>query len=227
MDKYTLKPSLSETFKGIIWKVETDDDGPVVAIETRNITDRQASYSAFNYKTGECLFKEISVEDSWSWGLDRVHKGLVFLHSYVHESNPEHKGIIALNNEGNIAWQHFNKTLYDISDAGLVVYNPKIQPKTFELIAPENGEFLKTLSQPYSPVSKDILVPDVIEDTTPFQKLVSETIIGPVFYKQVGENDILVYHVKNGELFNQQLAVYQEGKPKPTLTTTGHISARR
>ena len=67
MDKYTLKPSLSETFKGIIWKVETDDDGPVVAIETRNIADRQASYSAFNYKTGECLFKEISVEESWSW----------------------------------------------------------------------------------------------------------------------------------------------------------------
>lgn len=212
MDKYTLKPSLSETFKGIIWKVETDDDAPIVAIETRNIADRQASYSAFNYQTGECLFKEISVEDSWSWGIDRVHKGLVFLHSYVHESNPEHKGIIALHTQGDIAWQHFNKTLYDVCDAGLVVYNPKIQPKNLELIAPENGEFLKTLSKPYIPVSKDILVPDVIEDTSRFQQLIPETITGPVFYKQIGEKDIFVYHVKNGELFNQQLAVYQGGK---------------
>ncbi len=211
MDKYTLKPSLSETFKSIIWKIETDDSESVVAIETRNSSDRISHYSAYNYASGECLFKEVMVEDSWHWGLDRVHQGTVFLHSYVHESHPEHKGIIALNKRGKIAWQQFNKTLYDVSDEGLVVYNPKIQPKTFELIAPADGSEVAGNTKNFRPVQRNIIVPDILSDPSVVNHLLPDNFVAPVFYKQFNDKIILVYHVKKDLLFSQQLAVYQDG----------------
>lgn len=210
MDKYTLKASLTETFKGIIWKVETDGNNPIVAIETRTIADRITHYSAFNYETGECLFKEITVEDSWFWSLDKVHNGIVFLHGYIHESNPEHKGIIALNSDGNIKWQQFNQTLYDITDQGLLVYNPKIQPKIVELISVESGASLP-LPQNHITISRNIIIPDIVMDLSLFSHLIPQDIHGPVFYKKVNNKDILVYHLKTKDLFTQQLTVYQDG----------------
>jgi len=211
MDKYTLKPSLSETFKSIIWKIETDDTESVIAIETRNSSDRISHYSAYNYSTGECLFKEVTVEDSWHWGLDRVHQGIVFLHSYVHESHPEHKGIIALNNKGNIAWQQFNKTLYDVTDEGLMIYNPKIQPKSFELIAAADGSKISGNTKEFTPVQRNIVVPDILSDSALVKNLLPENVVEPIFYKKFNDKVILVYHVRNKNLFSQQLAVYQDG----------------
>jgi hypothetical protein len=211
MDKYTLKPSLSETFTSIIWKIETDDTESVVAIETRNSSDRISHYSAYNYATGKCLFKEVTVEDSWHWSLDRVHQGIVFLHSYVHESHPEHKGIIALNHEGNIAWQQFNKTLYDVTDKGLMIYNPKIQPKNFELIATADGSPVPGNAKEFTPVQRNIIVPDILSDVAFVKHLLPENFVEPIFYKKFNDKVILVYHVRNGNLFSQQLAVYQDG----------------
>ncbi|MEJ6978968.1 DUF4905 domain-containing protein [Pedobacter sp. P351] len=211
VDKYTLKPSLSETFKSIIWKIETDDTDSIIALETRNPADRTSHFSAYNFVTGECLFKEITVEDSWNWGLDKVHKGIVFLHSYVHESNPEHKGIIAINGEGNIAWQQFNKTLYEVTNKGLLVYNPKIQPKIFELISASDGSSCPEKELEAKPVDRTVIVPEIISDVSFLNHLLPQNYIGPVFYKEYNHKSILVYHIKSGSLFNQQLAVYQGG----------------
>jgi hypothetical protein len=208
-DKYTLKPSLSETFKGIIWKVETDDKNTVLAIETRSVSDRTTHFSAFNYATGQCLFKEITVEDGWFWSIGRVHDGLLFLHSYVNESNPEHKGIIAIDPSGEIAWQQFHKTLQEVCNEGLLVYNPKIQPKMLELISAGTGEPASTNVKQAAPVEKNIIVPDILSDYSNLKDLLPEDIAGPVFHTQFNKKDILVFHTRNNDLFNQQLIVYQ------------------
>ena len=208
-DKYTLKPSLSETFKGIIWKVETDDENSIVAIESRDISQRVSHFSAFDYATGKCLFKEIIVEDGWFWSLDRVHSGMIFLHSYVNQSNPEHKSIIAINCAGKIAWQQFHKTLYDVCEAGLIIYNPKIQPKTFDLISPVDGETVSAKAEGYTPVVRNILLPEIMSNLLPIRHLLPENIAGPVFFTEYNTKHILVFHTKYANLYNQQLIVYQ------------------
>lgn len=206
--KYNLKPSLSETFEGIIWKVETDDTNSIIAIETRDIPGRRTHFSAFNYTTGECLFKEATVEDGWFWSIDRVYSGLVFLHSYVNESNPEHKGMIALNKGGEVQWQQFHKTLYDVSDKGLIVYNPKIQPKLFELIAADTGTTITTKVQEYLPLTRDILIPDVMNDVSFIQRLLPQNLVGPVLYTEFNNKLFLAFHLQTGTSYLQQLAVY-------------------
>ena len=208
--KDKLKPSLSETFKGIIWKVETDDKKSIVAIESRDLANRITHFSAFDYENGTCFFKEITVEDGWFWSLDRVHSGIIFLHGYVNESNPEHKGIIAINDEGEIAWQQFHNTLAEVTDKGLVVYNPKIQPKMASLISPLNGEVLSARVMEFTPVERQIDLPDSLDSPEILQHLLPENLIGTVYHSSVNDKHIVVFHTKSGDLHNQQLIVVQQ-----------------
>ncbi|MBC7915665.1 MAG: DUF4905 domain-containing protein [Pyrinomonadaceae bacterium] len=211
-DKNKLIPSLSIAFKGIIWRVETDDKLPIVAIETRDISNRITYYSAFNFQTGACLFKEVTVQDSWFWSINRIHKGLIFLHSYVHEGSPEHKGIIAINLSGTIEWQHFHKTLEDVAAQGLIIYNPKIQPKSFELASPEDGSTIHSNVKDYQYIERDIIIPDVVDDFVGISNFLPENSFGPIFFTHFNFKNIMVYHIKNENYFDQQLAVYQDGE---------------
>ncbi|MBC8052312.1 MAG: DUF4905 domain-containing protein [Sphingobacteriaceae bacterium] len=209
--KYKLKPSLSETFRGIIWKIETDDSNTIVAVETRDVSERITYFSAFDYTSGKCLFKEITVEEGWFWSLDRVVDGMVFLHSYVNESNPEHKGIIAIDKAGDMAWQQYHKTLHDVTDKGILVYNPKIQPKLLELISPATGDLISAPAAPSFSVTRNILLPEILEETSSIKHLLPESIIGPAFYLSFGDKEILVFHTDKEKKICQQLVVYQHG----------------
>lgn len=212
VDKYTLKPSLTERFEGIIWKIETDDNEPIIAIETRNVADRKTFYSAFNYVSGECLFKEITVENSWLWGLARVHDGVVLLHSYKNDNSPEHAGIVALNSSGQIAWTQYNRTLEDVTDLGLLVYNPKIEPKVFDLISVISGQILAGTSSLFTSLFQEVILPDIRIDTGNTECSLPQNISVPFFHKHYNQKDIFVYHTQVQNLFTQQLVVCQAGK---------------
>jgi hypothetical protein len=207
VDKYTLKPSLTETFRGIIWKVETDSESPVIAIESRDISNRETHYSAFNYQTGECLFKEKTVQDNWFWSLADVHEERVFLHSYMNEASPEHKGIIALNFAGEIQWQQFNITLDSISEEGLVVYNPKVQPRQLELISAADGTRLSGKAHEAKPLERKIVVPGILA-TGDASILTPLTAVGPIFQLSYRDKNILAFHEPKAGLFDQKLQVY-------------------
>lgn len=209
-DKYTLKPFLKEKFKGIIWKVVLDEEGPIVAIETRDAENHISQYSAFNFQTGECLFKEQSVEGSWLWSLDKVHRGLVFLHSYITEQSPEHKGIIALNQNGTIEWQHYNKTLYVVSMEGLVTYDPRLQPRRLELLKPEDGTLMGSNIQEYTSYEQEIVLPDIIHHQAGLPSFLPANIEGPVWGLSINNKNCYAYHLKTGDSLTQQLIISQD-----------------
>ncbi|MGX5689609.1 DUF4905 domain-containing protein [Arcticibacter tournemirensis] len=208
-NKYTVKLTLCEKFKGIIWKVETDYKLNIVAIETRDAESHTTAISAFDFSTGRCLFKELQVEDSWNWGLDRVTSGIIFVHGYISEKSPEHKGIIALNELGEVAWQHYNKTLYTIAEEGLIAYNPSVQPRMLELLSPQNGQMIKYGIKEYNSVHRDIIVPVVVNQDALPDKSLAENIAGPILFAQFKGKDIFSFHMVNGNTFSQKLVVYE------------------
>jgi hypothetical protein len=210
LNNAALQPILSEKFLGIIWKIETDHAESFIAIETRDIENRTTAFSAYNYQTGECLFKEITVEESWFWSLDRVSNGMFFLHSYVHESNPQHKGIIAINSSGKIAWQQFNKALHEVTAEGIVVYNPNIQPKTFELLKVTDGSTLLPKVESINPITRNIITPSWLVDDSLIKHLLPANTYGPISHCSFNEHEILAYHTQNGTLFDQMLRIYKD-----------------
>jgi hypothetical protein len=205
-----LQPILSEKFQGIIWKIETDHAEPLIAIETRDIGNRTTAFSAYNSQTGHCLFKEMTIEESWFWSLDRVSDGVVFLHSYVHESNPQHKGIIAISNSGKIAWQQFNKALHEVTTQGIVVYNPNIQPKAFELLNAIDGSMISPKVENINPVSRNIITPSLLVDDSLIKHLLPPNTYGPISHCSYNDQKILAYHTQNGTLYDQILCIYKD-----------------
>jgi len=211
MDKYTLKGSLSETLDGIIWKIETDSKLPLIAVETRHPDTRSATFSVFNYQSGHCTYRNANIDDSWHWNLDKIYNGILLLHSYLHESTPEHTGIIALDKQGNMAWQLFNRTLFELAEEGLIVYDPKIAPKKLELAALETGNLGGLDKTSYTSLMGSIEIPDVLDDYAQYKPFMKGLVQGPVFYKCLNGKSILAYHTKKENLFSQQLTVIQDG----------------
>ncbi|HEY0054260.1 MAG TPA: DUF4905 domain-containing protein [Pedobacter sp.] len=194
----------------MIWKIETDHREPYIAIETRDISNRTTAFSAYNYQSGECLFKEITVEDSWFWSLDRISNGMFFLHSYVHESNPQHKGIIAINQSGEVAWQQFNKALHEVTAGGIIVYNPNIQPKTFELLCAIDGSVISAKIGTFDPVIRNIITPAFIDDDSLIKHLIPANTQGPIFHCSFNDHEIVAYHTQNATLFDQTLRIFKD-----------------
>jgi len=210
-DKYTLKPTLAEKFSGIVWKIEADHSRTVVAVETRDLANHKATYSAFDYKTGKCLFKEETVQEGWNWGLDRVYEGTVFLHSYATDQSPEHKGIIAIAPDGKIKWQQFNKALYDISNEGLITYNTLIQPRMMELQSAETGLTIKSSVKDYQPVYADIVLPEISADYALLPGYKSLSLKGPLSYCSINNKDCYVFHIQEDAGFIQKLLILENG----------------
>lgn len=210
--KYTLKPTLRANFEGIIWKVETDPLNGIIAVETRNPQNRTASFSAFNFADGTTLFKEISVQDSWHWGLDLASHGFVYLHSYIDEKTPEHKAIIALDQSGQIAWQIFNRTLDSATEEGLVVYNPGIQQKQFELLNPLTGGVISRSIVDFRSVNRDLYFPETTTDPRHLAEAANgRSLVGPVFHLAYNNKDCYSFHVRNGSAFSQYLLIKSSG----------------
>lgn len=207
--KYTLKPTLKEKFKGIIWKIETDALNHVIAIETRDPENREAFFSAFDFSTGKTLFKEISVDDSWNWGLEKTVEKTFFLHSYINDKTPEHKGIIALNGEGKISWAAYNKALEAIAVEGLIAYNPSVQQKQLELLKPATGEVIKNRIINYTLLPKEIYFPQILPSESPLRTGINESITGPVFYIHYNDKDCISFHSLVNEIISQQLIIKQ------------------
>lgn len=207
--KYTLKPSLRQKFDGIIWKIETDDKLNIVAVEVRDADKHIAAFSAFDYASGKTLFKDITVADSWNWGLDRVSDGIVLLHGYMSEQTPEHKGMIAINGEGKTIWQHYNKTLHDVSPSGLITFNPSVQPLTFELTSSADGSTLQYGIEKPVPVSRDIILPDI---STRQADSLPKNVAGPVLSCGLNGKTFFSFHLHQDNLFSQKLIITEGDK---------------
>lgn len=205
-----LKPGLSEKFNSIIWKIEIDPDQELLAVETRDKSAHSATFSTFNYATGKCYLKEQSTENSWWWGLDRAHKGLIYLHGYKNESSPEHSGIIAWDAKtGETKWQRFNYALDTVSNQGLIIYNPSVQPQRQELISPETGETIKGPVTETTPIQRNILFPGIYDKTLPLPEFIPANAVEPFLHFKYYDKSCWAFHVKTEQGFTQKLIITQ------------------
>lgn len=210
--KYTLKPALQAKFNGIIWKVVTDPVSSVIAIETRDPKNRTANFSAFNFDTGITFFKEISVQDSWNWGLDKACHGFVYLHSYLNEKTPEHKAIIAINESGYIAWEVYNRTLDNVSADGLIVYNPTVQQKRFELLNPASGVIENNHIDNPQFLSRNIYFPETTSNPSFLKRAMEKgTLVGSLYFLDHNGKECLSFHAVKDAILSLYLLIIDKG----------------
>lgn len=209
MQKNSPEQTLQHYFEAPIWKIEIEEESGLIAIESRDAATHTASFSLFNFRTGECLFANIQVENSWWHGLDKVHAGTVFLHGYESENSPQHKGIIAISNTGEIKWQQFNLAIEGVTTAGLLVYYTSLQPRKLMLADPLTGQIQ---NQPVTniPISyQHIRLPGILSSGTAVPTHLPENIEGPLLCLDYKELTCWSFHTKKNGGISQHLQIHR------------------
>ncbi|MXV15523.1 DUF4905 domain-containing protein [Hufsiella ginkgonis] len=204
---------LHEKFSGIIWKVEIDGRKDMIAIESRDASSRAAAFSAFNFRTGHCYFREVSPEHSWWFGLDKVHEGMVFLHGYAAGNTPERKGIVAIHAfTGGIAWQQHHMALDHVTEDGLMAYATSFTPKRLQLLSPVTGETTVVQNGLPAPIIQDIRFPQVWPSAMPLPAFIADA-AGPVLYALAGDKTCWAYHRERQGKYDQVLLIMKDNAP--------------
>jgi hypothetical protein len=75
--------------------------------ESRNPALKQTTFFCLNEQSGEVMWDEVSLQESWWIGIEAIHRDRVFLHGYSTPDLPDHKGIQALDLfTGKTVWYH-------------------------------------------------------------------------------------------------------------------------
>lgn len=144
--KDTPKLLLLEKTNGIIWKIKLDDEFQQLAFEVRTF-DKKVSFFIFDFKHNQYLLKEYSFDERWLLGLDYLQNGIAYFYGFESEHSPVHKGIIAFDLfTKKIVWQNFSIAVHEYVDAGIIVFDPKLFPRKYELIHRGNGQKLKPIA---------------------------------------------------------------------------------
>ncbi len=208
-NKNTLQPSLSEKFSGLIWKLKVHERG-LIAIETRNAESRQVAFSAFDFITGETKFKEKTYDEGWNLSLAFAGQQNIVLNGYEHAQTPESKGILSVSSQdGSIIWQQFNVSLNDVQNAGMQVYDSRIQPRRYYWIDHNSAAVIPA---PGSDVNPAIFFPE-IDNKFIIPAIISHGVLaGELSVLHHSDKVIVSFHEVNADQMQQRLVVYQGDK---------------
>jgi hypothetical protein len=214
LNKDTPKHLLSETVKGIIWKIVLDDELEIIVIESRT-TDKKVYFYAYDFKNSTFLIKDKIFDETWHLGLINIVNGIIYFHGLENEHAPTHKNIIAYRLiDDKILWQNYTHAANQIFKDGIVAFNSRILPRKLELIDLKTGAFLKNILPEdilkLKIISNQIIIPENIHgndnwETQQILKWKELTISS--FYKQNENkiNHILQISSKNEVIYKDLL----------------------
>lgn len=204
LNKDTPKLLYSAQSDGIIWKLALDDDSEILIWEIRS-SDKKVSFSAYDFKHQKELFHHFSFEEEWLLGLSCIKKGIAYFHGYESEFSPVQKGIIAfdlLNKK--IIWQNFSVSTQEFYQEGIVVFDPRVSPRKYQLLDLNTGDIIKKIN---------------IEDLNRFQvdysqiqipEIVSSSTIWETQHRLKAKDlDFLVSYVEQNQKWHQKLEIYR------------------
>lgn len=210
-----LKSYIQQQFKGQIWKMLIDPEKHFLFIETRDIENRQVSFSGFDLDTGEVTFTNLVPEEKWLTGMESCFNGVLFLHGYESAQSPVHKGIIAIDGaSGSVLWQNYTYTIQHISVSGPVAFNAQMQPIKLFVLNAQNGAALRAFDTSHDQDTKqNIIIPDItnVLDNS-FQAYVKGEVVGNIHYIEYNSFRIVSLHTLVKTDLSQILLIMQGEK---------------
>jgi hypothetical protein len=143
-----LLPFISEQLNGMIWRIEVDELSDTLYLEIRNDTDKKVSFTAIDLISGKVNFTDLTTPERWLTGIEASYDGMLLLHNYQSENSPVHKGVIAIDNQGENTWSNYTYAFDHLSVNGPILFNTQIQPKKLFLIDVKTGATIRA----YEPV---------------------------------------------------------------------------
>ncbi|QEC54306.1 DUF4905 domain-containing protein [Anseongella ginsenosidimutans] len=104
-------------------------------------------FQLYPYHGGTWTFDELQLQEPWFCGLEGLAHGHAYLHGYLSETLPEHRGIFAVRLEnGQIAWEDYNLVFSHATGEGLIAWNYKSEPRRYQLVDPQTGTTVRSFA---------------------------------------------------------------------------------
>ncbi len=208
-----LKPVIDYQSSGVIWRMEIDDQTDSIAIENRNVDEKQVSFSALNLNTGKVHFDGLTNEERWLTGMEAFVNGVLLMHFYQSESIPVHKGLLAIDVlTGQTLWSNYTLAFNNVDQNGIIVYDTRIQPRKLFFVDVESGATLKKEDIKSSNKSENhIIVPEIVEAESLPSALINETpYSNMVHYLDYNDYRIVSLHALTDGQLTQRLFVFDK-----------------
>lgn len=155
-----LKKAFFKQYDGIIWKINPDQTGTCLVLEIRNGDKKKAFFSGISLPAGTTSFDNLQLQEPWFCGLEGVAHGRAYLHGYLSETLPGHRGIFAVDlKNGDIIWENYNLVYGYATKEGLIAWNYKSEPRRYQLIAPGDGSTIRMFNSPAEPEVENAPLP--------------------------------------------------------------------
>lgn len=118
-----------------------DEQGEVLILEIRENDHHQVSFTAIDLKSGTVLWDGLEFDENWWVGMTTIVKGILLLHTYVDNSDPEPKGLIAFDiQQKKVCWIHNDFTYLNVQENKVLGVTLIDQDKQYQAIDLLDGE---------------------------------------------------------------------------------------
>ena len=208
MDKYTLKTIFERSFSGVIWRIEADTTGKMLAIESRALGDGIPAFSAIRYADGQMLAEERPYGGR-QWTLAGIADGCILVRAFG-EREPNAPGIACLSaTTGEVRWERFNHTFIAM-DGGAVRARPRHIASGYDTYlsvrdgTPQGKPLLS--ANPATQAAIELPAQSSVTDGIS----ASYAVEGAVHRLAFGDKEARAFHVADGDGFAVKLIISQQ-----------------
>lgn len=140
LDKiFSHKPSWQFNTGGTVWKLLCSKN--LLIGDVRDTDKKTASFFTMDFQTGDVLWKNVSIGETWWIGMQAILNDVILLHGFEKPDMPIPKGIYALDlTTGKTLWQNSEMTFLFAYNNKLYAQRTGFRENNFYELDPRTGE---------------------------------------------------------------------------------------
>lgn len=140
--------SYSYPFEGFIWKILISKTEPILLLELRNDSTRQASFAAIDLRKQKLNWHQEKLSEKWWIGMLRTEGKYVILHGYQNLKTPAHQKIFTFDiSNGNLLWKNEAYRAIECYPEGILAQDPASESEELFLLDYKSGKQIKKIKE--------------------------------------------------------------------------------
>lgn len=135
-----LSANFSFCFDGNIWNMLLDAYSGTLILEIREKDEHQVSFTAIDLESGEVIWDGLQFEENWWLGMTLISQGVLILHTFVDNADPEPKGLISFDIlEKEVCWSKSDFVFLKMYEDKIIGFVTHDEERIFQAIGLRDG----------------------------------------------------------------------------------------
>lgn len=214
-DKLPFK--FSHRFNGSVWNIVAVSEQQLLILEIRDQTTKSVSFDALDVATGNFLWRELRLEESWWVNLTAATGDTMLFTIYLEQQNPDKKGILAYHlRKPAMRWWNNDFSLASVDGGVVSGFSMKFGQKAVQLDL-ETGAM-----RPTENIATEARLPSApvqyLEGSNHFdtvrtflERKLNLKAVAALEYLEYNEQILISYYVTEKDLANYLIVLDQSG----------------